>query len=66
VNVGPDLAVGAFPEPLLAPPAAHAWYGRWSSEDPRYGGVGAPEVVTADGWRIPGHSATVLAPRAKN
>jgi len=64
VNFGADLVAGGFPEPLVAPPSRqYAWHLRWSSEDPAYGGVGAPDVVTEEGWRIPGHSATVLAPR---
>jgi maltooligosyltrehalose trehalohydrolase len=64
VNFGSDLVAGGFAEPLVAPPSReYAWQLRWSSEDPAYGGVGAPDVVTREGWRIPGHSATVLAPR---
>jgi maltooligosyltrehalose trehalohydrolase len=62
VNLGKDLPAPAFPEPLVAPPTGHAWRVRWSSEDVAYGGVGVPPIVTTDGWRIPGHSATVLAP----
>ena len=62
INLGPDLDAGSFPEPLLAPPAGRVWRVRWSSEDPRYGGTGTPEVVGARGWRLPGHSAVVLAP----
>jgi maltooligosyltrehalose trehalohydrolase len=63
VNLGVDLTAAAFPEPLMAPPSRqHGWQMRWSSEDPAYGGVGSPQVVTDDGWRIPGHSATVLSP----
>jgi maltooligosyltrehalose trehalohydrolase len=62
VNFGRDLNAPAFPEPLLAPPDAHDWTTRWSSESTAYGGCGAYEVATPEGWRIPGHSATVLAP----
>jgi 1,4-alpha-glucan branching enzyme len=62
VNLGPDLVAGSFPEPLVAPPPGHAWRTHWSSEHVRYGGTGAHEIVTADGWRIPGQSATLLAP----
>jgi maltooligosyltrehalose trehalohydrolase len=62
VNLGKDLPVPAFPEPLVAPPTGYAWRVRWSSEDLGYGGAGVPPIVTSDGWRIPGHSATVLAP----
>jgi maltooligosyltrehalose trehalohydrolase len=67
VNFGRDLVAESFPEPLVAPPSPrYVWHVRWSSEDPRYGGVGAPEIVTADGWRIPARSATVLAPRIED
>jgi maltooligosyltrehalose trehalohydrolase len=62
VNLGADLAAATFADPLVAPPTARAWRVRWSSEDPVYGGVGVPPIVTAEGWNIPGHSATVLAP----
>jgi maltooligosyltrehalose trehalohydrolase len=66
VNLGRDLVAGSFPEPLVAPPTSHDWRVRWSSEDPRYGGVGGPDIVTANGWRIPGHSATVFSPGVKD
>jgi maltooligosyltrehalose trehalohydrolase len=62
INFGIDISAGAFPEPLVAPPTDHAWRVRWSSEDLIYAGTGIPPIVTADGWRVPGHSATVLAP----
>ena len=62
VNLGRDLALVPAPEPLLAPPAGSAWKTLWSSEDPRYGGCGAAEPETEDGWRVPGHAAMVLAP----
>jgi len=62
VNLGSDLIAGSFAEPLVAPPAGCTWQMRWSSEHVRYGGSGAYEIATADGWRIPGQSATVLAP----
>jgi len=62
VNFGPDLVAGSFPEPLVAPPDGCIWRVRWSSEDPKYGGMGTPEVVGERGWMIPGHSAVVLEP----
>ena len=62
VNFGADLTAPAFPEPLMAPPDKCDWQVRWSSEHPDYGGVGTYEIATRDGWRIPGQSATVLAP----
>jgi maltooligosyltrehalose trehalohydrolase len=66
VNFGADLVAGSFAEPLVAPSPGHDWKLRWSSEHPRYGGVGALEIVAADGWHIPGFSATVLAPRRRD
>ena len=60
VNFGRDLVAGSFPEPLIAPPDDCQWVLRWSSEHPDYGGCGTPDIVTADGWRIPAHSAVVM------
>jgi maltooligosyltrehalose trehalohydrolase len=44
VNLGRALHLDPAPEPLLAPPAATRWSILWSSEDPRYGGLGTPEL----------------------
>jgi maltooligosyltrehalose trehalohydrolase len=44
VNLGRALHFDPAPEPLLAPPAGLRWSTLWSSEDPRYGGVGVPEL----------------------
>jgi maltooligosyltrehalose trehalohydrolase len=63
VNLGRDLHFDPAPEPLLAPPEGSAWAVLWSSESPDYGGRGQPPVDTREGWRIPGESAVVLAPR---
>jgi maltooligosyltrehalose trehalohydrolase len=64
VNLGPDLHLDPAPEPLLAPPRGAGWTLLWSSEDPRYGGSGTPQLESAfDNWRIPGHAAVVLAPK---
>jgi maltooligosyltrehalose trehalohydrolase len=62
VNLGPDLPMHASPEPLLAPPAGRRWALGWSTDDPRYGGQGAPPVVNGDGLRLPGEAAVVLMP----
>jgi maltooligosyltrehalose trehalohydrolase len=62
INLGADVVAGGFAEPLLAAPGQHVWNTSWSSEHPAYGGGGTPPVVSRDGWRIPGHSATVLRP----
>ena len=52
------------PEPLLAPPVQSLWKTLWSSEDLCYGGCGVPPLETDENWRIPGESATVLAPES--
>jgi maltooligosyltrehalose trehalohydrolase len=38
------------------------WETLWSSEDPRYGGMGTTPLDTEDNWQIPGHAAVVLRP----
>jgi maltooligosyltrehalose trehalohydrolase len=62
VNFGRDLNLPAIAQPLVAPPINTKWSVEWSSEDPRYGGHGTPDVDTPDGWRIPGEAAIMLAP----
>ena len=63
VNLGRDLHLDPAPEPLLAPPEDTDWAVLWSSEDPRYGGLGTPDLEGHDNWRIPGHAAFVLHPK---
>ena len=61
VNLGVDLTLEPVAEPLLAPPEGRRWRTSWSSEDPRYGGGGiAPDAEK--GWRLIGHSASILTP----
>ena len=61
VNLGMDLDLTPVPEPLLAPLTGLRWEVLWSSEDPRYGGSGAPPPEDEEGrWRVAGQSATVL------
>jgi maltooligosyltrehalose trehalohydrolase len=62
VNLGRELRLDSSPEPLLAPVTRAGWALLWSSEDPGYGGAGTPDVETPGGWRVPGHSAVLLAP----
>ena len=62
VNLGPDLELAIMPEPLLAPPAGHDWALLWSSEDPAYGGSGAPAPRADQPWIIPGAAALLMAP----
>jgi maltooligosyltrehalose trehalohydrolase len=60
VNLGVDLRLKSIPEPLIAPVDGAKWTVAWSSEDPRYGGSGAPPVENDGGWIMPGHAAIVL------
>jgi maltooligosyltrehalose trehalohydrolase len=63
VNLGRDLHLDPAPEPLLAPPLAMRWRLLWSSEDYRYGGLGALHPDTDEGWRLPGQAAVLLSPQ---
>lgn len=62
VNLSRDIHLVPAPEPLLAPPKEGVWEVMWSSEDPRYGGVGMPPWATQDNWHLQGESAVVLNP----
>jgi len=64
VNLGVDLYLNPSPEPLLAPVAGKQWTVIWSSEDPKYGGLGTFPPDTDDNWRIPGNAAVVLSSEA--
>jgi len=63
LNLGRDLDLGDLAEPLLAPPEGHFWSVLWSSEDPRYGGVGTPPLGACGQRCLVGASALVLAPQ---
>jgi maltooligosyltrehalose trehalohydrolase len=66
VNTGGDCLLAPAPEPLLAPPPQHAWHMIFSSSLPAYGGVGAPEPVSAAGeWRIASETTCLLIARAR-
>ena len=65
VNLGTDLYLSPSPEPLLAPAPGKPWRVIWSSEDPKYGGLGTFPPDTADNWRIPGNAAVVLSSEEK-
>jgi maltooligosyltrehalose trehalohydrolase len=58
-NLGRDIDWQPVAEPLLAPPCERTWELVWSSEDPRYGGLGTP-ALDGKTWRIPGHAAVVF------
>ncbi len=58
-NLGRDIDFFPLSEPLMAPPPERTWQLQWSSEDPRYGGMGTPPL-DEKAWRIPGHAAVVF------
>jgi maltooligosyltrehalose trehalohydrolase len=60
VNLGTDLYLSPDPEPLLAPVSGKPWRVLWSSEDPKYGGLGTFPSDARDNWRIPGNAAVAL------
>ena len=78
VNLGRTLHLDPAPEPLLAPPLGMRWRVLWSSEDPRYGGLGTPPLDACEvprsppqkpsvkwapeNWRLTAECAVVLAP----
>jgi len=60
VNLGMDLFFTPAPQPLLAPPREQHWRVLFSTEDPRYGGSGTPDLELDQGWRIPAETAVAL------
>ncbi len=62
INLDGDVMAASFAEPLVAPPEGSTWRVQWSSEHPKYGGTGTPEIVGPSGWRLPSHAALVLQP----
>ncbi len=63
VNLGVALHHDPAPEPLLAPPLNSEWILLWSSEDPKYGGIGTPPPESEENWRISGRAAVLLSSR---
>jgi maltooligosyltrehalose trehalohydrolase len=61
VNLGTDLYLCPGPEPLLASLSGKSWHVIWSSEDPKYGGLGTFPPDAEDNWRIPGNSAVAFS-----
>jgi maltooligosyltrehalose trehalohydrolase len=61
INLGRDLELEPVSEPLLAPLTGMRWQVLWSSEEPRYGGSGAPPPEDKEGrWRLAGQAAVVM------
>ncbi len=61
VNLGTDTELCPIPEPLLAEPAGCEWRLLWSSEDPKYGGLGTPRTLVENQCHLPAHSALLFA-----
>ena len=55
VYFGGAVHLDPAPEPLLAPPLGRRWRTGWTSDDPRYGGLGTPEL---DAPEVDRHVAT--------
>ncbi len=64
VNLGRDLEWRPMAQPLAAPPSGAEWRLLWSSEDPRYGGLGT-RPLDMQNWYLPGHAAFVLSPQPR-
>jgi maltooligosyltrehalose trehalohydrolase len=60
VNLSRDLRLVPAPEPLLAPSKGCVWDAAWTSENPRYGGMGLPPWPKKGNWYLQGESALVL------
>jgi 1,4-alpha-glucan branching enzyme len=63
INLGSTLQLTVAPEPLLALPRGKGWRLLWSSESPLYGGSGAREPESEEGWQLPPECALVLEER---
>ena len=61
VNLGRDLPGNPLSEPLLAPSTIGPWNVIWTSEDPRYGGLGVSAWNPQKAY-FHGHAAMLLAP----
>ena len=64
VNLGDDLALSPQAEPLLALPQEEQWQTVLATEDPVYGGAGAPAVAIDAPLMLPARCAFVLRPEA--
>jgi maltooligosyltrehalose trehalohydrolase len=62
INLGSDLAVSSFADPLMAPPTRTQWDVAWSSEDPLYGGSGRRGMDFQRRWTLPADCALFLRP----
>ena len=65
LNFGERQGLHPAAEPLLAPPAGCRWETLWTSDSPRYGGVGAVATATPKRWILPAESTVALRPVLK-
>jgi maltooligosyltrehalose trehalohydrolase len=66
VNVGERQVLYPASEPLLAPPPGCKWAMLWTSDWPRYGGMGAAIAATPEQWVLPAESTIALRPARAN
>jgi len=64
INFGVDYILSPAPDPLLAPFPGTKWDILWSSESEHYGGNGTLPLFPNEHWKVLGHSAIVLGPKA--
>ena len=62
VNLGPTRHLASCSEPLSAPPLGRRWRDVFVSEDPAWGGRGAPPLEQDDGWHLTAECAVLLSP----
>jgi maltooligosyltrehalose trehalohydrolase len=62
INFAKTRVLKPASEPLLAPPAGYRWETLWTSDSPRYGGVGTVTIATEEQWIVPAESTVVLRP----
>jgi maltooligosyltrehalose trehalohydrolase len=60
LNLGDDLTFESVPEPLLAPPAGCEWRALFTSEDPRFGGLGCRPPYVDGRWSFTARAAHAL------
>lgn len=62
VNFGKQRQLEPVSEPLLAPPEGMQWETLFTTESVKYGGPGAVDTSTDQGWLLPEESTVALRP----
>jgi maltooligosyltrehalose trehalohydrolase len=65
MNLGRDLDMLPLSDPVFAAPRDREWRVLWSSEDPRYGGIGTRPYDNKR-WHAPGHTAVLFEAVSSN